>query len=246
MASTGWLTQIGDYKVERIDVPHTLVRCDATKPPAGVGHTTEGGWSGSLGVFKQHFAPNFMIGRNDSGKVTIAQMVPIGFMAAALNNEEGGKETNRWARVQFELVGFSSLEDWLPGDEVQHALAQFFKSMKANAGIPMSRPFPDSLESRTWATETNPRRISGKWGNTPGWFNHLEVPENDHWDMGAFQWREVFAQANAKKLVGKRVTYHTQKGEKRTVQPRRPRLFVLRHWKNTEYGAMRITRVFEK
>ena len=43
-------------------------------------HTTEGGWTGSMSVFHRHYAPHFILGKDneDKSKVHIAQLVPIG------------------------------------------------------------------------------------------------------------------------------------------------------------------------
>lgn len=245
-----WITQVGPpgqtFPVKRVDVPHTTVRCDMSKPPAGVGHTTEGGWSGSMSVFQQHYAPNFMIGRDDQGDVRIVQFVPIGYMAAALANPAGGGETNAWARVQFELVGQSSLRPWLPGSDVVKALAAFFWSMEQLVGIPLSRPFPDTLDNRTWATPSNPRRQSGLWGRTPGWFNHLEVPENDHWDMGAFQWREVFKEAGpTRQIKAYRLSYIGKDGKRHETETKRPVAWQIAHPRAKTFGRIIQSRIFE-
>lgn len=232
--------------MERVAVPHALVPADASRPPAGVGHTTEGSFESALAVFREHYAPNFMVGRDGAGRVRILQFVPVGFMAEALQNHVGGGETNRWARAQIELVASSSLQPWTPGPEVLKAFAGLLRELKTVAGIPLERPFPDTLPAGVWATETNSRRQSGKWGSVPGWFNHLEVPENDHWDMGSFQWRDAFAIASPqRRLVGWTITYTTKAGTRRTIRTTAPVQWQKDHPEAKLRGQIVQKRLFE-
>lgn len=242
-----WLAKVGRITVERVQVPHELVACDRSRPPAGVGHTTEGSFESALTVFREHYAPNFMVGRDARGRVRILQFVPIGYQSAALENHVGGGETNRWARAQIELVGSSSLQPWVPGPAVLEAFAGLLAALKTNAGIPLLRPFPDTLPAGTWATESNARRLSGKWGSAAGWFNHLEVPENDHWDMGAFQWRTAFAIAARAEIVAHRIEWSTAAGVRR-AQLVKPTNLAVKAWINAHplahtHGKIEISRV---
>lgn len=245
--SEPWLTSVGGVRVERITVPHALVAVDTSRPPSGVGHTTEGGWTSSLNVFKQHYAPHFMLGRDETGRIRIAQFVPLGYEAASLENPPGGVETNRWARCQFELVGVSSLQPWLPGPDVSHLLAAFLAVIRDHSltQIPLRRPFPDALPPGvTWATPSNPRRQSGKWGIEAGWYNHMEVPENDHWDMGAFQWNEMFKQAPgaaARRVAYYTLTYTGTDHARHTVKTTRPKIWQYAHPLAQTRGPILIT-----
>jgi hypothetical protein len=69
--------------------------------------------------------------------------------------------------------------------------------LRTDAGIPLTRPFGDSWSAAADAS----RRASGSWGRVGGWFNHGEVPENNHWDMGAFRWRSALAAARGARLA---------------------------------------------
>lgn len=241
-----WISSAGGVRVERISVPHELVPCDLNRPHAGVGHTTEGSWESSLAVFREHYAPNFMVGKDGAGRVRIAQFVPVGYMSAALENHVGGGETNRWARAQIELVANSSLQPWTPGPEVLRAFAGLLRELRTVAGIPLERPFPDTLPAGVWATETNVRRQSGKWGREPGWFNHCEIPENDHWDMGSFQWHEAFAiAAPRRRLVGWTIEYTTKAGDRKTIRTTAPLAWQRAHPDAKTRGQLIIKRRFE-
>jgi hypothetical protein len=200
-----WLTgeRLGGVTVERGPaVPKPGSAVTLCRPPVGVGHTIEGSLESGMSVFRSRLTtPHFVVGRDREGKVRIIQLVPLGEMGAALRNLAGGVETNRWARAQVELAGFSKRDPWLPDADVQRAYAGLMLRLRTVAGIPLTRPFPDELGPGVWATTTNPRRLSGKWGSTAGWFNHLEVPENDHWDSGALRYRALFANALSQATV---------------------------------------------
>lgn len=186
--SVAWLASVGPYRVERMRAARTGLRVDLSRPAAGVGHTTECSFECAVRVFRRRHAPNFLVGRDRLGKVRIVQFVPLGEAAATMRNLRGGVQTNRWARVQVELVARSQRRPWSPDPQVLAAFAHLVAELRDVAGIPLARPFSRSV----LAAE---RRGSGTWGRAAGWFSHAEVPENDHWDMGAFQWRRLFAAA---------------------------------------------------
>lgn len=180
-----WLakTSDGKYKIEHIPCPHPDGRVDMRKPPTGVEHTTEGtNWDGLVEEFKQHFAPHFLVAPH-----RIAQLVPLGYMAAALEHD-GPTETNRYARAQIETVGFSKTSPYSFDAATSETLASLLATLKVEARIPLSRPFPDAMPPQPWATRSFVRRHAGKWGKVGGWYGHVEVPENSHWDPGALRW----------------------------------------------------------
>jgi hypothetical protein len=180
-----WLvkTSDGEFRIEKIPCPYTGVNVDLTKPSAGVMHTTEGGWASAMSVFKQHYAPTFLVGNR-----RIAQLVPLGEMDAALENHYGGGETNKWARVQIEVVGYSKEAPYSFDAGTTDALASLLATCKVELGIPLTRPYPDTMPAKPWASRNFRRRKDGKWGKTSGWFGHIEIPENSHWDPGALLW----------------------------------------------------------
>jgi hypothetical protein len=180
-----WLTHVAGVKVERLYDGHcTGYPADLTVPPKGIGHTTEGSFAGALGVFSYHYRPTFMLGR-DGTRIRIVQFCPIGEMAAALKNQAGGVETNRWARVQIELVGFSKYTPWLPKPAVEHVYAALLLQLRDSAGIPLHQCYPDGDGHRTISV----------WQRCAGWLGHRNVPENDHVDPGAMRWSKLLADA---------------------------------------------------
>lgn len=202
------LDKAGKYPVVQIPCPSFTesVRLDA--PRAGVLHTTEGGWDGGMGVFHVHFAPQFLVGVNAthhaarrfgmasdkppvSGSVEIAQLVPVGRIGAALVHH------NDLAIVQIETVAYSKETPWIFDDPTLDALAALMATCEAEYGIPLTRPWPDSVWGRAGNTA---HRNDGHFGKTAGWYAHGDIPSPDtHWDCGALEWSKLFARANALK-----------------------------------------------
>jgi hypothetical protein len=189
--NTTWLTRALMYRVGADTVPRLNEAVDQHRPAAGVMHTTEGTYASAMDVFRKHFAPHFLVG---AGRIT--QLVPLGMMSAALEHHKGAVETNKWARVQIEVASYSKLEPWLPGSETFDALAALLFVLQFAAGIPLRRSYADDLEGKTtWATESNPRRQHSKWGKEAGWFGHVDIPGNSHWDPGSLKYAVLFNRA---------------------------------------------------
>lgn len=189
-----WLakTSDGKYPIERIPCPHPDGKVDLSKPPTGVMHTTQGGWDSAMSVFTQHYAPIFLVGPH-----RIAQLVPLGYMAAALEHD-GPTETNRWARAQIEVCGYSKTSPYSFDAATSETLASLLATLKVEARIPLTRPFPDAMPpggTNVWARTSFARRHAGVWGKVAGWYGHVEVPENSHWDPGALRWSALLTAA---------------------------------------------------
>lgn len=189
----GWLTKtVGGRTIEHIPCPNPGGTVDEAAPATGVIHTVEGSLDSGLGVFRQHFAPHFVL---DGERVI--QLVPLGTMAAALENRPGGVETNSITRAQIEVAGHSSEDPWECDEATGEALADLMATLADAAEIPLERPFEDKMPAKPWATTKFVRRGAGKWGHVAGWYGHVEVPENEHWDPGAFEWSKTIARAKA-------------------------------------------------
>jgi len=184
-----WLEQAGKYPIAHIGgIPHINegVLLDASR--TGVLHTTEGGWAGSLAIFKHHFAPHFMLGFDaDVQKVRIAQLVQVGTIGAAL------RAHNNQAIVQVEMVEFSQEKPWLPDDDTAAALASLMAVCASEYGVPLQHPWPDGDFGKAGK---NPHRSSGKYGSVPGWYGHGDCPSPDaHWDPGNLKWSVILQMA---------------------------------------------------
>ena len=192
------LTKAGKFPVEQIGgIPHLNQAVDLSFPRTGVIHTTEkgaaatdaNGWDGALSVFKQHWAPHFLVG---AGR--IAQLVQIGTMSAALVSN------NVHAIVQIEVVADSQQTLWLPDEPTLDALASLLAACQSEYGIPLAHPFPDGDWGRYG---DNPHRHAGKWGAVAAWYGHADVPsvpghpEEDHWDPGNLRWSALLDRARS-------------------------------------------------
>jgi hypothetical protein len=141
-----------------------------------VHHTTEGSTAqGAFDTFSAHnFPPHFTV---DS--TTIYQHIDTDQAARALNNADGGVQTNRDSAIQIEVVGFAGrpknpqtlanvarLCRWI---EEQHMVQPVWPN-----GFP--RP---AIRGRDPGRHN---RNANNWNNLSGHYGHCHVPENTHWD----------------------------------------------------------------
>lgn len=177
------ITKAGPYNVEWIKCPQYAGAALLDLPRTGVLHTTEGEFAGALGIFRQHFAPHFLI-----SSWMIAQLTEIGLAGESLRTH------NNMAIVQIEMVGFSKEQLWYPDDETAKRVAAVMATMHTMFGVPLSHPWADGDYGRAGP---NPHRKSGKWGEVAGWYGHADVPSPDtHWDPGNLQWSKLLALAS--------------------------------------------------
>lgn len=186
---TGWIRSACGIRVDHLPCPHPLSSVDTTRAPAGVMHTVEGSFDSGMAVFRQHYAPHFLVGPH-----RIAQLVPVGAMAAALEHT-ADPPTNGWARVQIEVAGHSQTHPYRFDPATEEALAHLLAALHLLEIVPLSRPFVDLMPPPPWATPTFLRRHAGKWGSVAGWYGHVEIPENSHWDPGALAWAPLLQRA---------------------------------------------------
>jgi hypothetical protein len=164
----------------------------------GVLHTTEGM---SLKValatlHAKHAAPHFTLGEN-----RIVQNRPLGFQSAALIDPG-----NRLAYVQIETVSYTggskdynhhAMDSWQMVDSTRLPLIALMAFLDREGIVPLKRayPWPDDCKDikGIWATTGNSRRQSGHYNDPAlkGWFYHLEVPNNSHYDCGGLRFAEL-------------------------------------------------------
>ena len=180
-----YLDSVGRFTVEQIPCPHFSQPVNLAGARTGVIHTTEGPHiDDALSVFKQHFAPHFLVGPG-----RILQLVQVGTIGAALVHH------NPDAIVQIEVVGYSKQTPWIFDDATLEPLAALLAVIKAEYAVPLAHPWPDGEYG---LHGDNPHRHAGKWGVEPGWYGHGDVPQPDeHWDPGALQWSKLFAASGA-------------------------------------------------
>jgi hypothetical protein len=186
--ATGFISKLpGGIAVVHLPAEKDWGDVNLDSPPKGCGHTTEGT---SLPSYRtgQTDAPTFTIGHDK-----VWQHRGLGKSCGTLQNLAGGVETNRLIRIQFELVGFSTRESWLPAAQFQReALAAIKQLAHDELDVPEAHVWPDKQEAGTLATTAYHRR-NEKFPSVPGWYGHVEIPENDHWDWGSLRWENLHA-----------------------------------------------------
>lgn len=171
--------------IERLSKPKSW-HPDATKVPyasAGpfvvgnpklVWHTTEGS---SLPTYSGS-APHFTLDPK-SGKLW--QHIPITQAAKALMHPAGTVETNRASAIQVELIGFASqTQNW--SEQEYTRVASLARWIEANAGVRRA------CGVKFTGSSVKPNRMTPTvWLAYNGHCGHQHVPNNDHWDPGAFR-----------------------------------------------------------
>ena len=172
---TGFIDKLpGGIDVIHLPAEQQWGDVDLDSPPKGCGHTTEGTSLPSYGSGQAN-APTFTIG---PGKVW--QHRALGKVCGTLKN-------------LFELIGFSTRKLWLPARQFQRdALAAIKELAHDELDVPRQHVWPDQQDDVTLATINYPRR-SSKFPPIPGWYGHVEIPENDHWDWGSLRWHDLDA-----------------------------------------------------
>jgi hypothetical protein len=183
---TGFISKLpGGIAVIHREAAQQFGAVDSNSPPKGCGHTTEGL---SLPSYRagQTDAPTFTIGPDK-----VWQHRGLGQVCGTLENRAGGVETNRLIAIQFELIGFSSRSPWLPAKQFQRdALAAIKELAHDELGVPRDHVWPDKQDDGILATTSYPRRHA-KFPSVSGWYGHVEIPENEHWDWGSLRWDDL-------------------------------------------------------
>lgn len=113
----------------------------------------------------------------------IHQHLPIDVSAFALYNAAGGAETNRADAIQCEVLWYAGRIDELPDDIMGH-LADWVRWVAEQTGTPLN--FAEFRGDGSYGEDAPQRFGAQEWLNFSGICGHQHVPENDHWDPGAF------------------------------------------------------------
>lgn len=115
--------------------------------------------------------------------------------ARALRNEAGGVQTNRARAIQVEIVCYSAkaiahqapaTRLWV-GDLPATAYADIREFIRWTRVVPLVWPGKQALSS-SQANAPGFRMTMTEWNAFNGVCAHQHVPENTHWDTGAFDW----------------------------------------------------------
>lgn len=150
-------------------------------PPRLVLHTTEGGGTvQSLASFYRSstYWPHFTA---DLFRKQLAQHIPLSRGARALSHTTA-TETNNAHCIQVEIIGRASDAANWPADQVEwlgRALAPVMDALGIHRTAPAFVAGGAGLHAPQRMSEAAWRRFNGVCG-------HQHVPENDHYDPGAF------------------------------------------------------------
>lgn len=186
-----WLDHAGSFPIERRELPDPGGFQPMLPAPKGCLHTTEGtDVDQAWGYHKaKGWASHFYVGEG-----RIIQARNLQHVGTTLR---GGFDVNKHF-IQIEAVfrvADIGLKTHLMKPSTLEPLLALMETLRDTVGIPLKRPteWPDQLPGGVWAVEGNPRRQDGYAFTRPGWYGHIDVPGNTHWDPGSFLWREAFA-----------------------------------------------------
>jgi hypothetical protein len=200
LSGNGWIDRIGNFTVERKEIPRpgNAPYFNSSHTMIGVLHTTESNdVNGAFNtLLAKHSAPHFI-----AGEGRILQCRPINKQAAALKSSST-YNPNSDAAVQIEMVGKSKQTLWTPDAGSRETVVAIMRWAATDPlDIPLQRPVPEWLDDCSdvplpWAVSTNARRrAKDVWPKMKGWYMHMEVPVNDHWDCGALRFHDMLASA---------------------------------------------------
>lgn len=198
VVNTGWiegrLPGPDDKMIEVEAFPRNDMRpwSKLTRIPNLCLHTTEGTLSLGDAYKRWEYPPNFAVG---DGK--IVQLFPLGYASEAV-------DTHDHELMQIEIpfrVASVGLKVWLPPESSLHPLVALVAFLHDEGYITtgLKRPNPDwplQLDRGPQASESYYRRNDGTWPKA-GVYGHVEIPDDEHWDPGSFNYPEFFAMVEA-------------------------------------------------
>lgn len=155
---------------------------DTSYPPRLVLHTTEGGGTvESLAAYYHHstFWPHFTA---DIKAHQLAQHIPLTRGGRALSHTDA-TQTNDGHCIQVEIIGFANESpQWADADVrwLGQALSPVLEALGINRSGPAFVAGGAGLSAPQRMSEATWRAFNGVCG-------HQHVPENDHYDPGAFK-----------------------------------------------------------
>jgi hypothetical protein len=203
MPLPGYVEKIASFDVEKKEIPRPggAAFLKLSETPSGCLHTTEGhdidsAWNTNRNDPDGSFGPHFYVGEN-----RIIQARPLWAQASSLL---GGEPNHHFVQVEavYRIADLKpTIAPHLTKPGTIEPLLAVMSFLRDRLGIPLWRPpeWPDDLTkddpksaNGAWAVEDNYRRRSGLAMKRRGWFNHLEVPGNTHYDAGSFGFAEAF------------------------------------------------------
>jgi hypothetical protein len=159
----------------------------AKRPPNLVLHTTEGNTvDGAYNTLvSKGFESQWLVGEH-----RIVQIKPVWAKGFSSDTEDD-------EAMQVEVVGRSNLEVWLPPPPSLFPLVALTAMLHDNELITtgLRRPtdeWPLKLDRLPAAKEDYYRRHAGLWPHRAGVYGHVDLPNDEHWDPGSFDYPRFF------------------------------------------------------
>lgn len=162
-------------------------------PAVLVLHTTEGSRPASY----NNSEPHFEVYLSPQGEIEVRQYVSLARTAKALYNAPGGVETNRRRGriIQIEMVGFAEKAREVP-EALIRGVAEVLAFVRTQfPGLMLEQPpvgFHGPEAGFIAHAKSHLRFDFPGWETFGGVCGHQHVPENDHWDPGAFPISKLF------------------------------------------------------
>lgn len=163
-------------------------------------HTIEGSVNSALSVFRNASSASHLIvsvpSRPDGPRKI--QLVPLNRSAFALQNKNGGAQTNRDSAIQVEMSGFARDQRYLTAGDRQWLADNVVRPIQQKLPIPSrTTKFYDEKSGvgTLAAYHTAIRWGATQWDNFSGFCGHQHVPENAHWDPGALNMTDILNRA---------------------------------------------------
>jgi hypothetical protein len=157
-------------------------------PPNLCLHTTEGGTSLGDRYKSWEFPPNFAVG---DGK--IVQLFPLGYASEAVDTKDGYLLQ---VEIAYTVGGKPANLIYLPPpsslDPLVALVAFLHKRGLITTGLRRPNPtWPVALDRGPQAVPSYYRRTDGTWAAS-GVYGHVEMPDDEHWDPGSFDYPTFF------------------------------------------------------
>lgn len=154
-------------------------------------HRTQGdSLEGALSVYKtKNVAPHITVEIRAAKGRRIVQHTPFTVAARALENQAGGVQTNRRSAIQIEIVGFSEKAELDVDADLRWFGATILAPIMQAFSITPTHPtfWGEDCGWKLALASAKQRMSFTEWDAFNGICSHQHVPEQSHWDCGAFK-----------------------------------------------------------
>jgi hypothetical protein len=179
-----------EYQVEHARRTSPAPRTLRKKPPNLLLHTTETDGLGNMPA-NHEFPPNAWVGEH-----RIVQTYSV---------FQGGHSTDEQDAFAFqiEIVAKSQIPVWLPAESSLFPLVALVAFLHEHDLIttglerPAGQEWPLQVDRLPAANDAYFRRHAGLWPNKAGVYGHIDMPGDEHWDPGGFNYPKFFDMVRA-------------------------------------------------